>query len=71
MTAGRIEGLIDFPATRALIPAFRALNSGNAFNVAVSSFIDGIAQRSLRKQGGAKCAALQSVGRKKVLARKR
>jgi AcrR family transcriptional regulator len=34
-----------FPATRALLPAFRALNSDDAFKAAIDCFIGGIANR--------------------------
>ncbi len=47
----------DFPATRALIPAFRSLKPDAAFDVSVSVFIDGIAARSRSFSANKKVAA--------------
>ncbi len=43
---------LGYPATRALIPAFKALDSDAAFEAAVGAFIDGVAVRVAAKSKG-------------------
>lgn len=45
---------LAYPATRALIPAFKALDPERAFDAAVDAFIDGVAARSVGKGRGRK-----------------
>jgi len=55
---------LAFPATRALIPAFKALDRDAAFSASVNAFIDGVAHRS---KGPAPSPSVSPKGDRKAI----
>jgi len=49
---------LAYPATRALIPAFKSLDPDAAYDDAVSAFIDGVAQRTGRRKTGTRSRSI-------------